>query len=880
MRKFSRKQIGAVGLAVIMSAQGPVMAAEVSQEETTSAAEIQTEEGEATLPEENVEEPTEENTEEATEPQTESETNENVEESTEESIAESTEQPEVESTLESGESETETEEETAAETEAAKELEAARVSGWYQSNNGTWYYYDENGNSVSYKAMTIDGKIYYFGDDGMVANDLYYVDGKAYLADASGARVLAKGWYQQNGYWYYINEDGSLYIGFLEDGGHTYRMNPMMVVNKPFLSNGDDAYAVDTNGYVIKCVDGFYGMPDGGPTCYVSDGKIIKSTWKNVDGKWYYFGQYGTMEKNGAVTIENKRYYFYSDGIMASNGWVYSLSGTWYYAYESGELATEDTWINGTLYHFNEDGSMQTGVNKAESGYTLYGDGGEVIGTISSEGWNLVDGNYYYLADGVLVKGSDYQTPDGAWYTFDYQGRMRKNEYYGDRWYSDGGWAYIGWILKAGTWYYADLQTAQLYRGFKEINGVKYYFDENGAMLIGEKVVDGKIIKTDASGAVTVSEIAANGWSRCDGEYYYYQDGKPYTGWVGAYYILDGLMLRNTVVTDEYKNTYWVNEYGVYQTSSWVNDGISYAKADGTLAEDEWLTIGNKTYYFSGIEKKTENFYQNGYVYVLDQDGVYVRMVNLHDGWNLIQDEYYYQIGSRIASGKMEINGSTYYFENGKMMTNMASTDGIFDGYQDYCYGADGAMLTGEGWKSINGNWYYLNNRSQYIKYWAIINGATYYFMPGSEYASEAYWGDINLDEVGIMCTGYRMINNKLYYFDQNGACQGVCGPKDGWYNANGIWYFMKGGKVSTGMVSVNGTDYIFGLDGKMYANTVVNSNGLRYVNADGAVVTTQGWLLTDDGYVYIQANGTVCAGVQVIDGVTYYFSANGILIA
>ena len=42
MRKFSRKQIGAVGLAVLMSAQGPVMAAEVSQEETTSAIEVQT----------------------------------------------------------------------------------------------------------------------------------------------------------------------------------------------------------------------------------------------------------------------------------------------------------------------------------------------------------------------------------------------------------------------------------------------------------------------------------------------------------------------------------------------------------------------------------------------------------------------------------------------------------------------------------------------------------------------------------------------------------------------------------------------------------------------------------------------------------------------
>ena len=49
MKKISKKQIGAVGLAVLMSAQGPVMAAEVAQEETTSAAEVQTEEGDVTL---------------------------------------------------------------------------------------------------------------------------------------------------------------------------------------------------------------------------------------------------------------------------------------------------------------------------------------------------------------------------------------------------------------------------------------------------------------------------------------------------------------------------------------------------------------------------------------------------------------------------------------------------------------------------------------------------------------------------------------------------------------------------------------------------------------------------------------------------------------
>ena len=106
--------------------------------------------------------------------------------------------------------------------------------------------------------------------------------------------------------------------------------------------------------------------------CYVRDGKILKSTWQYIDGNWYYFGNTGIMESNGSATIENKRYYFYSDGIMAANGWVYS--GIWHYAYASGELATGDVQINGTLYHFNEDGSLKKEVNKTENGYTLYGD--------------------------------------------------------------------------------------------------------------------------------------------------------------------------------------------------------------------------------------------------------------------------------------------------------------------------------------------------------------------------------------------------------------------------------------------------------------------------------------------------------------------------
>ena len=128
--------------------------------------------------------------------------NNTIVESTEEYESESeSEEAEIESesALESTESENAELDETAeaayAEAQAA-EIGSAHISCWYQNSNGTWYYYDENGNSVSYKAMTIDGKIYYFGGDGMVANDLYYLDGNAYLAYASSRSSSVKnGWF-------------------------------------------------------------------------------------------------------------------------------------------------------------------------------------------------------------------------------------------------------------------------------------------------------------------------------------------------------------------------------------------------------------------------------------------------------------------------------------------------------------------------------------------------------------------------------------------------------------------------------------------------------------------------------------------------------------
>ena len=163
MRKFSKKQIGAVGLAVMMSAQGSVMAAEVSQEETTVVTEFQTEESESAFTEESVEEPTEENVEPT------------LQESTEQSTQESAQETETESNAELEEvvdSEKLTEEVTEESTEAGYEAEnsdiaplAAMADGWQLDEDGN-YSYIKDGELVKDCVMQINGVYYGFDSYG------------------------------------------------------------------------------------------------------------------------------------------------------------------------------------------------------------------------------------------------------------------------------------------------------------------------------------------------------------------------------------------------------------------------------------------------------------------------------------------------------------------------------------------------------------------------------------------------------------------------------------------------------------------------------------------------------------------------------------------
>ena len=685
-------------------------------------------------------------------------------------------------------------------------------SEWYQDDEKNWYYYKEDA-SMARGTTKIGETTYYFDVDGVLkANGAVEVGDSYRLADENGSWIQTPGWVCVSDSWYYVLNDGTLYTGILEENGATYYLSPKMAKNVGLLEVDGVAYQIAENGLATKAADGFYPGDVLNHLYYVSGGRIATKGWLNVDGNWYYFAEKDNLGIYHAVagtneTIDGKLYHFNSDGTMASSGWGLYDDGSWYYAFASGELATGDVTIGSTIYHFDENGKTQRGLVVENGICKLYSENGILQETGNAQGWSLLGGNYYYLKDGALLKNVSRRLSDGKWYGFDATGKMRTNIIADGRFYGKTGAAQTGWFTVAGKWYYASSVNALLKTGLHVINGAEYYFDRNGTMQTGEFVVNGKLFTTNENGVVLSKTTMKNGWTNCQGSWYYYQNGIAYTGFVGAYYVIDGKMVSNRIVEWKGKR-YYVGEDGKYLVNTWCNDGYSYATEDGSLVCSEWKTIDGKQYYFYWEGVLYPYFYYGKGVYT--KEGAYLSPDGYAQGWQLIDGIYYYKEGNQfIRNQSKKIKGDWYLFDaHGNMVTGFSSPEII--GYDTYTYddakfyyGADGKRVNYTGWQVIDGNWYYFNSKSEAVDGWNIINGTKYYFGKTNHF----------------MYTGYKVISGDLYYFNGSGACQGLDNTFTGWHQQDGDWYYIQKGHVTTGTIAVDGRLYGFDSNGVWIAD-------------------------------------------------------------
>ena len=419
-------------------------------------------------------------------------------------------------------------------------------------------------------------------------------------------------WQLKEGTWYYATSDGKAYTGWLRQGGAWYWLDPDaggVMATGLHECNGSmywfNASGAMATGWVL----------DGGTWYYATGSGALASGWLNLNGTWYWLDPSTHAMVTGLHECNGSLYWFNSSGAMAT-GWVLA-GGTWYYATGSGALARGPVSVGGVPYCFDaRTGAMLTGYQTDAQGVRRYfGSCGPL------NGWGLVDGSWYWFADGIASTGWLYA--GGSWYWLDPDagGAMATglHECNGSMyWFNGSGAMATGWVFDGGTWYYATGSGA-LASGWLNLNGTWYWLDPSThAMATGVQTIGSCEYIFNSSG-----KMMANCWSNGDGSWMYHSSssgaidlkgimtdsgiqliddgGNVRTGWIesqGSRYYCSANGVILTGWQQIAGSWYYFNSDGRMATG-WLNDGGNWFwldSASGTM-KTGWLSLGGTWYY-------------------------------------------------------------------------------------------------------------------------------------------------------------------------------------------------------------------------------------------------------------------------------------------
>lgn len=407
--------------------------------------------------------------------------------------------------------------------------------GW--SDDG---YYYENGVIVKSQFKVIDGKTYYFQDDGSLCRDGIYsiisdYSPRQYYFDANGVmqtnfeynkkyfgadgKAVLDTWVEFDGKWRYYNGLGDYYVGYF------WRIN-------------DEKYAFDNDGYALTGWQELYES-----WYYLSNqGKIFTNQW--VDGDMYYVDSDGRMVTN--KWIDNASYVG-SDGKKTVNSWDDSDDLGLRYKLGDGDVYANDVMvlIDGKLYYFDSEEYLVVSSNFVykDVAYTADENGVATLlcGPDESK-WFQIGNGWYYAKNGEVLMNA-LENIDGKYYAFGSYGRNVRSDtflyfdvglqkdtmYYC---YNDG----VVEMNKKNTWFKTEDcryvyfgEDGLEHGGFTQIDNKTYYLNSDGYLEIG--VFDGsdtyprKYYVSDESGAVDLTP----GWKTYLFEKYYAkEDGSLY----------------------------------------------------------------------------------------------------------------------------------------------------------------------------------------------------------------------------------------------------------------------------------------------------------------------------------------------------------------
>ena len=308
---------------------------------------------------------------------------------------------------------------------------------------------------------------------------------------------------------------------------------------------------------------------------YKEGGKYVTNSWKDIDGKRYYFDANG-YRVTGWQTIGGKKYFFMPEGYMMT-GWI-SFGSTRYYLMPDGHMLTGWCSFGSTKYYLASDGKMVRGWQTIDGKRYYFNDDG-----VMQTGWQTIDGKrYFFMPEGYMMRG---------WISFG------KTRYYLD---SNGVMVTGKQVIDGTTYTFASdgKLIVESKRGWKTVNGKKYYYNENGVAVTGWQTIDGKKYFFMPEGYMMTGWISFGST-----KYYLGTDGVMRTGWQTIngkkyFFMPEGYMMTGWISFG--KTRYYLDKNGVMQTGwQFISNTWYYFRTNGTLDDscttDQLMAISGKT---------------------------------------------------------------------------------------------------------------------------------------------------------------------------------------------------------------------------------------------------------------------------------------------
>ena len=332
-----------------------------------------------------------------------------------------------------------------------------------------------------------------------------------------------------------------------------------------------------------------------------------------------------TEEKKAEVKKEEKKVEKVKEGWQEENN-------NWRF-YEHNKPVTNWKKIQGKWYYFNKDGHRLS--NTTFDGYVFNKDG-----VMAENGWNFINGKWYFASSSGKISQNKWEKIAGSWYYFDKDGIMLSNTTINSYLLTNSGaMAENKWVLIDKHWYFANSSGKISQNKWEKIGGSWYYFDKDGIMLSNTTINSYLLTNSGAMAenkwvlidkhwyfANSSGKISQNKWEKINGVWYYFDKIGIMSSnqWQGNYYLKSsGAMADNEWIFDKnYNSWFFLKRGGMYASKEWI--GAYYLKAGGYMAKKEWIYddtykahyyLDDNGHYVSGtykIDGKDHLFHKNG----------------------------------------------------------------------------------------------------------------------------------------------------------------------------------------------------------------------------------------------------------------------------